>query len=67
MTIMTFEAMLRFRRQYRDGISTYYSGWLHMLSVLAVGLAVICSGCYQWLFTLRSAAFQLSHPTRPLG
>ena len=41
MAIMTFEAMMKFRRQYRDGISTSYSGWLHMLSVLAVGLAVI--------------------------
>lgn len=32
---------LAFRARYRAGISPHYSGWLHMLVVLATGVAVI--------------------------
>ena len=41
MALMTSDAMVRFRNQYRASIAASYSGWLHMLSVLCVGLAVI--------------------------
>ena len=41
MTKMTLEAMAKFRANYRHDIKASYNGWLHMLSVLAVGLAVI--------------------------
>ena len=41
MAKMTLEAMTRFRYLYRTGISSRYSGWIHMLSVLAVGLGTI--------------------------
>lgn len=41
MTKMTLEAMAKFRANYRHDIDASYNGWLHMLSVLAVGLAVI--------------------------
>ncbi len=40
-TIMNRDAMLAFRQRYRADISRYYCGWLHMLSVAAIGLAVI--------------------------
>jgi hypothetical protein len=41
MAIMTLAAMTKFRQQYRAGIATSYSGWVHMITVLAVGLGVI--------------------------
>jgi hypothetical protein len=41
MAIMTLAAMTRFRQQYRASIATSYSGWVHMITVLAVGLGVI--------------------------
>ena len=41
MAMMTLEAMIKFRDQYRETIAEHYSGWVHMLSVLAVGLGVI--------------------------
>jgi hypothetical protein len=41
MALMTLEAMTKFRDQYRKGIATRYSGWVHMFSVLLVGLGVI--------------------------
>lgn len=41
MAMMTLESMIKFRDKYREDISTNYSGWVHMLSVLAVGVAVI--------------------------
>jgi hypothetical protein len=39
--MMTLAAMTKFRDQYRETISASYSGWIHMLSVLVVGLGVI--------------------------
>jgi hypothetical protein len=41
MAIMTLAAMTKFRQQYRAGIATSYSGWVHMITVLTVGLGVI--------------------------
>lgn len=41
MALMTLEAMTQFRYQYRQSIAASYSGWIHMVSVLVVGLAVI--------------------------
>jgi hypothetical protein len=41
MAIMTLAAMTKFRQQYRASIATSYSGWVHMITVLAVGLGVI--------------------------
>lgn len=41
MAIMTLAAMTKFRQQYRASIATSYSGWVHMVTVLAVGLGVI--------------------------
>lgn len=41
MAMMTVAAMTKFREIYRQGISTAYNGWLHMFSVLLVGLGVI--------------------------
>jgi hypothetical protein len=41
MTQMTTDAMAKFRAQYRQAISPSYNGWLHMFSVLLVGLGVI--------------------------
>ncbi|MFT7683822.1 MAG: hypothetical protein ACI935_003345 [Moritella dasanensis] len=47
MAMMKQNAMLKFRSVYREGISTYYNGWLHMASVLVVGLSVIIFSCSQ--------------------
>lgn len=47
MAIMTLAAMIRFRQQYREGIAKSYSGLLHMLSVLTVGLGIIIYALYQ--------------------
>jgi hypothetical protein len=52
MAIMTLAAMTKFRQQYRAGIATSYSGWVHMITVLAVGLGVIIYA----LFQLQSAS-----------
>ncbi len=41
MALMTLEAMVKFRNQYRASIASSYNGWLHMLSVLLVGLGII--------------------------
>jgi hypothetical protein len=41
MAMMTLAAMTKFREHYREGIANGYSGWVHMLTVLAVGLGVI--------------------------
>lgn len=41
MGMMNLEAMTKFRDNYRNGIALGYSGWLHMLTVLLVGLGVI--------------------------
>lgn len=41
MAIMTLAAMTKFRQQYRAGIATSYSGWVHMITVLTVGFGVI--------------------------
>ncbi|MFT4763344.1 MAG: hypothetical protein ACI9OH_000430 [Oleispira sp.] len=41
MAIMTLAVMTKFRQQYRAGIATSYSGWVHMITVLTVGLGVI--------------------------
>ncbi len=41
MAMMTLAAMTKFRGQYRETIAASYSGWIHMLSVLVVGLVVI--------------------------
>lgn len=41
MGMMTLEAMTKFREHYRQNIALSYSGWVHMLSVLLVGLSVI--------------------------
>lgn len=41
MAIMTLEAMAKFRALYRQSIGSNYNGWLHMFSVLLVGLGVI--------------------------
>lgn len=41
MAMMSKAAMVKFRDHYRQGISPSYNGWVHMLSVLLVGLAVI--------------------------
>ncbi|MGB0895006.1 MAG: sterol desaturase family protein [Parashewanella sp.] len=38
---MNQSAMEAFRTKYRQTISKYYSGWLHMFSVLIVGLIVM--------------------------
>lgn len=38
---MNRDAMLAFRERYRAEIGRHYSGWLHMLSVAAIGTAVI--------------------------
>lgn len=44
---MTLEAMLKFRSKYRSNISSLYSGYLHMLFVLSVGVAVVAFSLYQ--------------------
>ncbi|WP_281648182.1 sterol desaturase family protein [Parendozoicomonas sp. Alg238-R29] len=41
MAVMNEAAMEAFRAKYRAEIKPGYSGWLHMLSVASVGLAVI--------------------------
>jgi hypothetical protein len=41
MAIMTLAAMTKFRQQYRAGIATSYNGWVHMITVLTVGIGVI--------------------------
>lgn len=38
---MTPQAMEKFREKYRAAISPSYSGWLHMVFVLLVGVSVI--------------------------
>jgi sterol desaturase/sphingolipid hydroxylase (fatty acid hydroxylase superfamily) len=38
---MTLEHMYKFRKKYRANIGRFYSGWLHMLFVLTVAIAVI--------------------------
>ena len=43
---MTPQAMEAFRQRYRADISSSYNGWLHMGSVLAVGLSVIVFALY---------------------
>jgi hypothetical protein len=53
MTMMTLVAMTKFRQQYRAGIVKSYRGWIHMLSVLAVGLGTIIYALSQ----LQSAAW----------
>jgi hypothetical protein len=53
MTMMTLVAMTKFRKQYRAGIVKSYRGWIHMLSVLAVGLGTIIYALSQ----LQSAAW----------
>jgi len=47
MAMMTLEAMTKFRDKYREGISTGYSGWVHMFSVLLVGLSIIFYALFQ--------------------
>lgn len=39
--MMTLESMKQFRQKYRANIASSYSGWVHMASVLAVGLSII--------------------------
>lgn len=41
MAEFTTDTMNNFRRSYRANISSNYNGWIHMLSVLLVGLCVI--------------------------
>lgn len=41
MTIMTNDAMIKFRAHYREDISPAYHGGVHMLSMLSVGLLTI--------------------------
>ncbi|MFQ3172331.1 MAG: hypothetical protein ACI9DG_002372 [Oleispira sp.] len=50
MTMMTLAAMTKFRQQYRAGIAKGYRGWIHMLSVLAVGLGTIIYALSQLQF-----------------
>jgi hypothetical protein len=50
MTMMTLAAMTKFRQQYRAGIAKSYRGWIHMLSVLAVGLGTIIYALSQLQF-----------------
>ena len=45
--IMTSQAMEKFREKYRAAISPSYSGWLHMLFVLVIGVSVISYGLMQ--------------------
>lgn len=54
MTMMNLEAMAKFRAIYRQNISANYSGGLHMLSVLLVGLAVIAFSLSQLAFVYLS-------------
>ncbi|MGB1544358.1 MAG: sterol desaturase family protein [Spongiibacter marinus] len=44
---MQRDAMLAFRERYRRDISPYYSGWLHMFIVAAMGVAVIAYAVMQ--------------------
>ncbi len=44
---MTPQAMEKFRGKYRADISSSYSGWLHMVFVLLVGVSVISYGLMQ--------------------
>lgn len=49
MSLMTLSAMAKFRETYRKNISSSYNGWLHMFSVLLVGLGVIGYSFHQLL------------------
>ncbi len=44
---MSLKSMEVFRQNYRAKISSWYNGWLHMLSVLTVGLSVISYSAFQ--------------------
>ena len=44
---MNLKAMLAFRKKYRSTIGQYYSGQLHMLSVVSIGVSIIIFSLYQ--------------------
>lgn len=54
MATFSTDTMQRFRYTYRENISPNYNGWIHMLSVLTVGLCVIGYALSQ----LNHASFQ---------
>lgn len=51
MKLMTAAAMIKFRANYRQAISSGYNGWLHMLSVLLVAVVVIAY-CFSQLLSV---------------